>query len=357
MRKNIIYTAGLLFLAWLFLFSGCGKEVANKPELGSSEQNSSINEPAGKKPIIMKIGTQSAESSCEVKVLEYFEQLVEKKSDGAIDIRIYPDSKLGTLQELMQGVSLGTIEMATVGMDAYMNYYQDFAVFNMWMFSGPEDFIRLYQSPIGDQLKEVLQEQSGIRILSYNLCGTGKLYFWGNKSIETVGDFSGLKVRSNSSYTNPVAIESFGAVPIQVAWTDMQTALQAGVIDIACGDVENILASGYDSSLTYRYDGPENFLASSICISEKVWSSLPSELCTLLEETLVEACQTYGNGLYVNRFIETETRLAESGVITLPMQDGEKAAMASLIRTAILDYLYNIVSPETLQEMKEILEI
>lgn len=342
---SLILAVGLLVCS-----GGCGQTRAT-PTASLGPAPSAASEPAVF-PIVLKIGCQSAENSSEVKVLKQLEYLAEQYSDGALDIKIYPASQLGSLSGLMDGVTRGTIEMATIGMNSYMAYDPDFAVYDLWSFEGPEEFIRLYNSPVGERMNQDLIEDAGIHILSYNLCSTGRLYFWGNERITMVGDYGGLHVRTNSSATNSVAISAFGATAIIVPWSDMLTALQSKVIDVAFGDVENMITSGYTSMVTYRYDGPQNFLGSSVCISEKVWEVLPEALQVVLEQAAVEACQTYGNALYDSKISESEAALDKAGIETVPMAPGEKEKMADLIHAALADYLATAVSQTFLDEVQ-----
>ena len=303
-------------------------------------------------PTVLKIGCQSAEDSSEVRVLKYFEQLVEERSKHALDIQIFPSSALGPVGDMAEGVSLGTIEMAAIGFNSYATYCSDFAIYDLWSFHGPEDFVQLYESEVGKKLNSELLTSSGIRILTYNLCSPGQLYFWGNKEIRTVDDYNGLRVRTNGLATVDFAIAAFGGIPTAVSWTDMYSALQTKVIDVGFGDVENLLTSGYGGIVTYRYTGLENYLGSSVCISEKVWQSLSGELQIIIEKALKEACQDFARKVYEEKVRSGEESLRQTGIETLTMDPAEKDKMALIIREASEAYLNTVVLPEILEEAK-----
>lgn len=350
-----ILAAGLAALM-LLAAAGCsdsdpaGSAASSLP--GGSSSASSADDST---PIVLKIGSQSAAEASEVLVLKRFESLVEEASDGALDIQIFTGSSLGPLNDLISGMSLGTVEMATVGLNSFSALCEDFTVYDLWNFQGPEEFIRLYSSPVGQALNQELLESAGIRVLSYNLCGTGRMYFWGNREISTVSAYRGLQIRTNSSSACSVAIAALQALPISVSWSDMSVALQTGVIDVASGDTENMLTSGFCGQVRYRYEIPENFMGSSLCISQKVWESLSPELQQIVEEAAVEACQTYGDELYAQELQNNEAALKAAGVETLTMAPGEQEAMAGLIRDSLDNFLAGAVSPELLEQVQAVL--
>lgn len=275
-----------------------------------------------------------------------------QKSNHEIDIQIFPSSSLGSVADLVEGVTLGTVEMAAVGFSSYVPYCNDFAIYDPWMFTGPEDFVKLYDSAIGAQLNQKLLETAGIRILSYNLCSPGQMYFWGNEELTTVSSYKGLKVRTNGMSTVSVAIEALEAVPTAVPWKDMYTAIQAKTLDVGLGDVENILNTNYDTIITYRYSGPKNYLGSSVCISEKTWQALSDEYRVILEESMIDACQNYGKQVYEKKVAMGEDALLQTSIQTLEMEPGEREKMTLLMREAVEEYLSTTVSPNLLKQAR-----
>lgn len=122
----------IVFLCAIWLrCTGCGFEQILEVE-GSIQEEQSLQEKT--KPMILKIACQSTEDSSEVQVLKYFEKLVEVRSENSVDIQIFPSSMLGSVSEMAEGVSLGTIEMAAIGINSYAAYCKDFAVYDSWLF-------------------------------------------------------------------------------------------------------------------------------------------------------------------------------------------------------------------------------
>ena len=335
-------------LAGMIGLSGCAaeEEPAVLPPVSS--------EPEQIQPIVLKVGSQSAEDSSEIQVIRRFEQLVEEASGGTLDIQVYTDSGLGAVSDLIEGMSVGTIEMATVCLNSYSALCSDFAVYDMWSFKEPEEFVRLYESQVGRDLNRELTEEAGIRILSYNLCGTGRLYFWGNELLETMDGYRGLKIRTNSSSACAAAISALHALPVSVPWTDMAAALRTEVINVASGDVENMLASGFCDQVAYRYDTPPNFMGSSLCISEKVFELLDAQQQEWIQSAAVQACQEYGSALFSKRAAVNEALVGER-VTTLFLPEEEKAEMSRRIDASLQTYLASVVSPELLEETQRVL--
>ena len=113
--------------------------------------------------------------------------------------------------------------------------------------------------------------------------------------------------------------------------------MSTGLIDVVIGDVENMLTSGFCDKVLFRYDIPNNFLCSSVCISERVWENLSPNHQEIIMNAVIESCQKYGSTLYYERLETDEVRLAESGVETLYLPPEQLRQISLKIDGAIQD--------------------
>ncbi|WP_319409275.1 TRAP transporter substrate-binding protein [uncultured Desulfosarcina sp.] len=160
-----------------------------------------------------------------------FKELVEKRTDGAVEIRIYPNKQLGGKEsDLINMVQMGTIGLATITCGPISTFVPMFGILDMpFLFKSKEHAYHVLDGPIGDRFLQSLANvniaglafgERGFRNVSNNL-----------RPIVTPSDLKGIKIRVMQS---PVYIETFkalGANPIPMGWGDVYTALQQGTID------------------------------------------------------------------------------------------------------------------------------
>ncbi len=99
----------------------------------------------------MTIGHSQPETSARHKALLFFEEIVEKASEGMIDVEVFPGGQLGSEAEVMESVQLGVVQATEggkfeVATPTYLLYTLPF------LFDSPEQALEVMRSDIGDQI-------------------------------------------------------------------------------------------------------------------------------------------------------------------------------------------------------------
>ena len=165
-----------------------------------------------------------------------FEELVEERSGGDIQVELYPSSQLGGQSEIFEGMTLGIIEMIIAGSTHLSRLEPAFGVFDLPSLAPNEAaFMEILDGDIGQSLLDKLPEK-GIRGLAYSEVGFRHLYT--NKLVDDIEDVSGLVVRVPGNPVYQDTLATFGADPTSMALGEVFTALQQGAIEGA----ENLLS-------------------------------------------------------------------------------------------------------------------
>jgi len=209
----------------------------------------------------------------------WFAQRVEELSGGRITVDIYDNAQLGAEKEAVQATQMGTIDIcrATVTLLADFNM----PVLNVlglpYIFVSRDHCWRVLDSEIGDRLRACPEEQ-----------GTGLVGLWfaeeGSRNlitvdgpVTTIDQLKGRKIRANNASLMIDVVNAMGASAVPMAYTEVYTSLQSGVIE----GLENIPA-GYNSSSYYEV-APYYALTrhitsvSMIVMSETSWNRLSEE--------------------------------------------------------------------------------
>lgn len=212
-----------------------------------------------------------------------FAEEVNTRSDGRLDISVFPSEQLGINREIFEQVRQGApiIEVADPGFMS--DYIPDFGVMNgPYLLDDPSDFNKILDSEWFSELSDRSAE-AGFRPLAFNYY-FGKRNMLGNKPFRTPGDLKGVTMRIAP---NPIWVETFGALEargVPLPWGEVYSALSQNVVEA----VEAPLGSLYGSKLqeqrkTLTMTG--HFTAFlGLVMNEKLYQSLEPELQQILVE-------------------------------------------------------------------------
>ena len=172
-----------------------------------------------------------------------FKDYVEKNTKGAIKVEIYPAGQFGKDAETMEGVKMGTLEMAVAHDGAIAGVFKEIAILGIpYLYDNHAHAWRVYDSPFGQKFADLSLKKTGIRMLA--IADNGVRHFTNNlRPIITPADMKGMKIRIMPSPVFKSLVESLGASPSAIPWGELATALQAGVVDGQENGVTNILAA------------------------------------------------------------------------------------------------------------------
>jgi tripartite ATP-independent transporter DctP family solute receptor len=159
-----------------------------------------------------------------------FKDLVETASNGRIEVLLFPGGTLGRSIALTEMVQSGNIEAAiTTGVIG--NFFPPFEVIYIpYLF--PNEYVawQVIDGPFMAGLFEEMRKQTGLRVLGVSQNGTR--HFTNNvRPIRSPNDLKGLKMRVMESPVYMEMIKAMGATPVPMAFSEVYTALQTGVID------------------------------------------------------------------------------------------------------------------------------
>ena len=172
-----------------------------------------------------------------------FKEHVEKATGGSIKVEIYPAGQFGKDQPTMEGLKLGTLELAVAHDGAIATVYKPIGVLGIpFLYDDHEHAWRVYDSPWLQEFSQDMVKKTGIRMLG--LADNGVRHFTNSvRPIKSPADMKGLKIRIQPSPVFKTLVESLGASPSAIPWADLPTALQQKVVDGQENGVTNILAA------------------------------------------------------------------------------------------------------------------
>lgn len=222
------------------------------------------------------------------KAMEYMGQLLLEKSQGRYRLEIYPSGQLGTERECIELLQIGSLGMTKVSSSVLEGFVPAFNVFSLpYLFRDDAHRWAVLEGPIGQRL---LQE--GERFGLHGLCffdAGSRSFYTKEKPILTPDDLRGLKIRTQESPTSLRMIKALGGSATPIAWGELYTALQQGVVDGAENNPPTFhLSHHYEVCKYYSLD-EHTAVPDVLLISNVIWKRLPAEARRWIQEAAAEA--------------------------------------------------------------------
>lgn len=172
--------------------------------------------------------------------LQLFEQEVEARTDGAIDVEIYDSATLYTDKEVPQAVGSGAIEAGVASLTRYVGDVPAVDVFYMPFLFNTEEKVRAAVaegSPVREALEEAVAETGG-EILYWQAYG-GAVMLSNGGPIRTPADLEGKKVRVFGKTLGDF-VEAAGGAPTLISGSEQYLAYQRGTVDVGMTGVSGV---------------------------------------------------------------------------------------------------------------------
>jgi len=154
---------------------------------------------------------------------------LEKNSKGELAVRLL-GPEVGGERDLQEGTSRNEFQIFQSGDMAVSTYGVKYAVMSApFLFPGYDAVDKVYKGKIGEKLNEALVKSGNLRILG--LSRRGARLLTATKAITTPADVKGLKLRVPEIPQWVAIWKELGALPTPVAWPEVFTALQTGVVN------------------------------------------------------------------------------------------------------------------------------
>ena len=339
MKKLLNY---LLILTFILFLSACGGGEEDTSGAGeesdssetSDETTEETDEGSGE-TIIWKMGHLSNEDHQWHKTAEKFAELVSEKTDGQLQIEIYPNEQLGSETEVLNGIGAGTVDM-TISGETMQNWAPEAALMAVpYAFTGQEHLQSIVEGDIGTEIEEAIKEGVGVTPLYYHIRAPRNLT--SNDPIESPEDLDGFKMRVPNVPLFMDVWEAAGARPQVMDFSEVFTGLQQGVIDGQENPVDLILSGSLSEVQDYVNVTEHVYSWIYVVVGNDQFNELSEEMQTAVQEAAEEA-QTFGLDLYETETADIEQELKDQGMEFVEVdQEAFAEAMQEAVQESLTD--------------------
>lgn len=218
-----------------------------------------------------------------------FAELVKEKTNGEVEVQVFPSSQLGNQRDLVEGVTFGTVDMTLTSTAVLGNFLPKMAIFDLpFIF---RDIPHTYKAldTIGMEMGEEL-EAKGIKLLAFFENGVRHL----TNSIRPVKkpeDMKGLKIRVMEQPVYIEMMKALGANPTPMAFGELFTALQQGTVDGQENPVSHIWTKRFFEVQKYISLTGHTYSAEPLIMSMITWKKLPADYQKAIVDSAEEALE------------------------------------------------------------------
>lgn len=285
-----------------------------------------------------------------------FEEAVEERSGGRIDVKFFFNGQLGKGETIISLISQGLVEATSFSSAALAGYYADVEVLNIpYLFINRDVAYGVLDGPFGQKLADDIADATNIRPAAW-LENGGYRNFTANTPIQSAADMKGLKIRTMSNPVDMAIVRALGASPTPISWADLYTALQTGVVDGQENSIPTFKAPHLYETQKYMVLDGHTYSALAILMSEKWLDSLPNDLRAIIMD---EAKNMRALNRELSQKNEAEDRkyLEGKGMTIFDLTLEQKSEFRELTQEPAIASIKERVSPERLQDILHAVDI
>ena len=216
---------------------------------------------------------------------------LEEASGGRIIIEHYPASQLGAEREILEGVTLGTIDCAVISSGVVANFSNAIYITSTpYLIDSYEVGWEVYDGEFGQSLGAQTEQEAGWKWLGW---GDNSLRIFSNSKheIQTPADMAGLKIRTQENDLHMQIVNDLGASATPVNFSELYTALQQGTVDGQENGIALTYSMGFNEVVKYMTYYPHIYDPYIVVMSTACWNKLPADLQELMAEYGAKYCQ------------------------------------------------------------------
>jgi len=265
----------------IFFLAGC-----------STNQNNTTNAESNNETVL-RLGHNMNEAHTVHEALVSFSEKVNSRTDGRIQIEIYPNGQLGTETEMLEQMQAGILDITKVGSPQMANHYDAYHTFGLpYLFDNQEQFYKVMDSDAMQDFFLESGEEYGFSTLTYYTSGQ-RSFYTPNTPIQEPEDLNGMNIRVQNLSSQTDMISALGGSPVGMGYGEVYTALQTGIID-GTENNETALTEGQHGEVAKVYSYTEHAIIPDVLvISQETREKLSNQDFQIIVEAARESTEEH----------------------------------------------------------------
>jgi tripartite ATP-independent transporter DctP family solute receptor len=298
----------------------------------------------------IRVGIGLAEDSPQGRSVQYFRDILDERTEGRLEVQLFPDSQVGDDNEMMNALQTGTLEMTFPSTSPAATIVPELAVYDLpFLFPTPESADEVLDSELGQQLLDEF-EGTGIKALVYAENGYRQLTN-SRGAVESPEDVDGLRVRVMENEVHVDLWRTLGANPTSMAFGEVFSAMEQGVIDGQENPWSTILTSNFYEVQDYGSETRHVYTPFIFMISQGFWDDLSPEDQEIIQEA-AEQTRDYQRTISREYDQWSKERLADQGMEITELDESQVAEFQEAVEP-VYDTWAPRIGEDIVQEIQD----
>jgi tripartite ATP-independent transporter DctP family solute receptor len=256
--------------------------------------------------------------------MERFAELVEERTDGRYQLEVFHSGELGDQPDAIEQIQFGAIDFAVFNLVPMNPVVPETMVASLpFIFSSSEQMYEIMDGEIGDEIAGYMAEQGIVSLAWYD--SGSRSFYTTDTPIHGPEDIQGLTIRVQSSDLFLRMIEVMGGNPSVIAFGELYTALQTGVVDGAENNWPSYESTGHYEVSPYYTVNEHSVIPETLAVSAQLWERLSEEDREIFREAARESAELQRR-LWQEREVVSRRIVEEAGVTIIEGDDVDKQA-------------------------------
>ena len=272
-------------------------------------------------PMVMRLGETHPQDYPTTKGDYEFARLVKERSNGRIVVEVFHSKQLGEEKAVVEQVQLGAIDFTRVSVSVTSAFVRELDALQLpYLYRDFDHQWKVLNSSIG---QEILKKHEASNFIGVGWFEAGSRNFYTKKPVKTVADLKGMKIRVQQAPLMVGLVEGLGAVATPLAYGEVYSALQTGVIDGAENNWPSYLTTSHYEVAKYFITDEHTRVPEIMLASKKVFDKLTKEDQAIIMGAMKDA-QPFQIKLWVDYEKVAEKTVKEKGSVVTEVSPQEK---------------------------------
>lgn len=294
---NAVTCLALVFVL-IFALCGCGNSSAPAPAPAPADNtpapaDAAAPAPAGPSIVSDKEKTEIQDdktynlsfsvAASAMPLMEEYVRFVSEKTDGHIAITLYDNNSFGSASDIMTMTQDGTLDLFYGGISQYAGAFNVGCACDIpFLYEDIQDVYNMQHALWDAGYLDEEMNNDTLRI-AFLTCTDMQRIAFKERKVDSLADFSGLKIRNPSAYLTPI-FEGLGATPTTIRVSEVYLSLETGVVDAAISSPESMCNYSLHEVCSYLMEKP--FYGGTMVgmMNTESYNSLSDEMKALFDE-------------------------------------------------------------------------
>lgn len=281
--------------------------------------------PADGPEIQLVLASDAVETAVHSKAAYHFAELIDAESQGKITMVYYPNAQLGSDTEILNSCVAGDIDMDMMSGGLAQSIIPESCMFNIPFLNNAKDLDAIIKTMTDGAFRDefdVCYEKAGLKLIVLSL---GQSFELSTRApVNTVDEIKGLKLRTVPGESYMAIWQALGANPTPLAYSELYTALQQGVVDGHDQMLSNILNVKFYEQANNVMMTNHNFGSFTIVMNLDKFNALPAEYQAFLN-SIGDYMSDYLSRAWQDSQAVDRKALEDIGVVFVDLTDDQFA--------------------------------